>query len=99
MTEVKLTLYCAASDADAIAELLKGATERPVHIREELVFGLDFSDASTQEQVTGQLDRRSLDLLVRRDAIDGLIARIAGMKRTAPVRWLLTPVEAEGRLP
>ena len=98
MADTRLTFYCTAADVDLIAEALREMTSRPVHVWSEQVFGLDFSDASAQESVTGQLDRRAIELAATRSTAQTLIDRVAALPRKAPVRWHLTPIEAEGRL-
>jgi hypothetical protein len=98
MTEVLLTVYCSKADAGLIASTLRDATRHPVHQRNEIVHGLDFSDASAAESVTGRLDRCAIDVRIGDEAASDLIARIGALKRAAPVRWRLTPVIASGRL-
>lgn len=98
MTEVLLTVYCSQADAGLIATALRDATRHPVHQRDEIVHGLDFSDASTAESVVGRLDRCAIDVRVGDEAAQTLIDRLSALKRAAPVRWRLTPVLASGRL-
>lgn len=98
MAEVLLTIYCSKADAGLIATTLRDATRHPVHQRDEIVHGLDFSDASTAESVVGRLGRCAIDVRVGDEAAQDLIARIGALKRAAPVRWRLTPVIASGRL-
>ena len=98
MAEVLLTIYCSKVDAGLIATALRDATRHPVHQRDEIVHGLDFSDASTAESVVGRLERCAIDVRVGEEAASELIARIGALKRAAPVRWRLTPVIASGRL-
>lgn len=99
MPELLLTLYCNRADAEPIAAALRDATRHPVHQREETVYGLDFSDASTAENVAGRLQRCAIDLRVEDEAAaQALIAAVAALQRTGPVRWRLTPVIASGRI-
>ncbi len=98
MAEVLLTIYCSKGDAGPIATVLRDATRHPVHQRDEIVHGLDFSDASTAERVVGRLERCAIDVRVDEAAASALIAQIGASKRVAPVRWRLTPVIASGRL-
>jgi hypothetical protein len=98
MPEILLTIYCSGADAAPIAALLRDATRHPVHQRDETVHGLDFSDATTAESVTGRLDRCALDVRVVEAAAQALIAQVGALKRAGPVRWRLTPVIASGRL-
>lgn len=97
MPEVLLTVYCSRPDAAAVAAVLRDVTRHPVHQRDETVYGFDFSDASTAERVTGQLDRCTVEVRVDEDAAQDLIDRIGATKRAGPVRWRLTPVLASGR--
>jgi hypothetical protein len=99
MPDVQLTLYCAAADGLLIAQSVREATGRVVHLREEIVFGRDFSDASTAERVSGQLDRRAIDVLLAEEKVASVIAGVEALKRAAPVRWHVTPVISAGRLP
>lgn len=98
MPDVLLSFYCARADGAAIADALREATHTPVHLRDELVFGLDFSDASTAERVSGQLNRCVVELTVAGDMVDTLVQRIADLKRAAPVRWQVAPVSQSGRI-
>ena len=93
-----LTFYCAASEADALALLLRGQSGLPVHVREEVVHGHDFGDAGVQEQVLGTLRRAAVALDVPRARADELIATVAGARRAHAVRWVITPVLARGRI-
>jgi hypothetical protein len=97
MPELLLTVYCSRADAALIATALRDATRHPVHQRDETVHGLDFSDATTAESVTGRLDRCALDVRVEEGAAKALIERVSMLKRIGPVRWRLTPVIASGR--
>lgn len=98
MPELLLTLYCSRADAGQIAAALRDATRHPVHQREETVYGLDFSDASTAENVAGRLQRCAIDVRVEEEAAQALIAAVAALQRTGPVRWRLTPIIASGRI-
>jgi hypothetical protein len=97
MPELLFTVYCSRVDAALIAAALRDATRHPVHQRDEIVHGLDFSDATTAESVTGRLDRCALDVRVEESAAKALIERVGALKRVGPVRWRLTPVIASGR--
>ncbi|MBN8817150.1 MAG: DUF3240 family protein [Sphingomonas sp.] len=99
MPDVLLTLYCAGADGALIAGTLRSATGRAVHLREETVFGHDFSDASTAERVTGQLDRRAIDVTLPEESVTSVIGAVERLNRAAPVRWHVTPLVAGGRLP
>lgn len=98
MAELLLTLYCGKGDAAVIAGALRDATRHPVHQRDETVHGLDFSDATAAESVTGRLERCAIDVRVEEDMAQSLIDLVAALKRAAPVRWRLTPVVASGRI-
>lgn len=98
MPEVLLTIYCNKADAAPIASAMLEVTRHPVHQRDETVYGLDFSDATVAESVSGRLGRCAVDVRVAEEEAQGLLDRIGAMKRAAPVRWRITPVIASGRL-
>lgn len=98
MDEVVLTFHCAIAEAEVIASSLRAASGRPVHVRQEIVHGRDFSDAKVSEQVTGTLIRAAVELIVARDRIDALTAVVAAARRAHPVRWHAAPVIARGRI-
>lgn len=98
MAEVLLTFYCAGTDGPVIAEGLRTATKRPAHLRDETVFGLDFSDASTAERVTGRLERAAIEIEVPEEDVEALVARVGALRRAAPVRWRVSAIVAGGRL-
>ena len=97
MPELLLTIHCGQSDAASIGGALRDATRHPVHQRDETVHGLDFSDATAAESVTGRLDRVSLEVHVEEDVAPMVVAQIGDLNRSGPVRWRLTPVIASGR--
>ncbi|QJU59852.1 DUF3240 family protein [Sphingomonas sp. AP4-R1] len=95
---VLLTLACAAADAEPIAEALRAACTAPIHLRDEIVRGLDFADAGTAERVTGALRRVAIELVVAADQVPALVSAVERSRRRLPVRWITLPVLAEGRL-
>lgn len=97
MPELLLTVHCSRADAASIAAALRDVTRHPVHERDETVHGLDFSDATAAESVTGRLDRVSLDVRVEESAASAIVAQIGTLKRSGPVRWRLAPIIASGR--
>lgn len=97
MPELLLTIHCSRPDAAIIAVALRDATRHPVHQRDEIVHGLDFSDATAAESVTGRLDRVALDVRVEESAVSAIIEQVGALKRSAPVRWRLSPVISSGR--
>lgn len=97
MPELLLTIHCGRSDAASIGGALRDATRHPVHQRDETVHGLDFSDATAAESVTGCLDRVSLEVRVEEDAAPAILAQVGALKRSGPVRWRLMPVISSGR--
>jgi hypothetical protein len=99
MDEVMLTFYCAPADADALAVTLRAVAGQPVHLRAETVHGRDFADARIAEQVAGTLNRAALDVIAPRKQADALITAVGRARRAQPVRWVITPVAARGRLP
>ena len=98
MDDVVLTFHCAVIEADVIAQTLRRETARPVHVRQELVHGRDFSDATVSEQVTGTLARAAVEVIAPRDRTDVLVAAVAATRRAHPVRWQVTPLLAHGRI-
>jgi hypothetical protein len=98
MDEILLTFHCAASEADAIANCLRTETGNPVHVREETVYGRDFSDARVGEQVTGTLQRAAVEVVVARTRIEALTAAVGSARRAHPVRWQAVPLIAHGRI-
>ncbi len=98
MDDVVLTFYCASIEADAIAQTLRREAGRPVHVRQEVVHGRDFSDANVGEQVTGTLARAAVEVIAPRDGIDALVAAVAATRRSHPVRWRVIPLIAQGRI-
>lgn len=98
MDDVVLTFHCALADADSIAQALRAESGKPVHVRQEVVHGRDFSDAKVSEQVTGTLMRGAVEVLVARGGIDNLVAVVSNARRSLPVRWNATPVIACGRI-
>lgn len=99
MDDVLLTFYCAPADADAVAITLRAASGQPVHLRAETVHGRDFGDALISEQVAGTLNRAALDVVTPRDQAEVLVLAAGRARRGQPIRWLMTPVLAKGRLP
>jgi hypothetical protein len=98
MTEALLTLHCHERDEPDLAAALRDATGRPVRVRAETVYARDFSDASTAESVTGQLNRMALTVQLPAAELDAVIARLEGVRRGGSVRWHAVPVLASGKL-
>lgn len=98
MTDILLTFHCAMSDADVVAAAIRQVSDAPIHGRRELVRGQDFSDADTEEQVMGKLKRAAFQLVIAETERDAIIAAVAKAQRQLPVRWLVMPVIAHGRL-
>ncbi|UZK70581.1 DUF3240 domain-containing protein [Sphingomonas sp. S1-29] len=99
MAELLLTFHSAAVDASTIGDALRAAFRVPVHIRGEAVLGLDFSDATTAERVTGSLDRAAIELIVEAELLRDAIAVAARTKRKGPFRWQAIPIIERGRMP
>ncbi|WBH15320.1 DUF3240 family protein [Sphingomonas radiodurans] len=98
MVELLLTFHAGKIDAAAIGDALRVVLRVPVHIRDEAVLGLDFSDATTAERVTGSLNRTAIELIVEADGMQDVIAIVERTKRSGPVRWQAIPISARGRL-
>lgn len=98
MSKVLLRFAGAAGDAEPIVEALRALSPAPIHVRDEIVRGLDFADAGTAERVTGALRRVAIELVVSDDAVAGLVAAVERSRRRLPVRWMTLPVGDMGRL-
>jgi hypothetical protein len=98
MTAVLLRLTCAAADAEPLVEALRAHSGAPIHVREEMVRGLDFADAGTAERVTGALRRAAIELVVAADEVAHLTAAVETARRRLPVRWITLPVIGQGRI-
>jgi len=93
-----LTFYCAQADSAAVVAALRAATRAPVHVRPEEVFGHDFDDAHTREQVRGSLERAAVTLVVPADDVKHMAVAVTGARRTLPVRWLASRIDVSGRI-
>lgn len=98
MVEVMLTFHCARSDAQVIGAALHGLVQGPVHMRDEMVLGRDFDDAGAAEQVTGQLRRTALEMVLEERLIEQAVAAVETSRRRFPVRWQAVPVLMRGRV-
>lgn len=98
MHDMLLTFYCATPDTEVIVAALRAETRSPVHVRREQVFGHDFGDARTAEQVHGSLARSAISLLVARSDVNALAAAVTQARRALPVRWHALPVSVSGRI-
>jgi hypothetical protein len=98
MSELHLTFYCATVDRDTVVAALRAAIKSPVHARAEQVFGHDFGDARTEEQVRGSLDRAAIELALLESDLDCVLAAVAGARRALPVRWRASPITRMGRI-
>jgi hypothetical protein len=98
MPDILLTLHCAAADAEAIGEALRSALETPVHVRTEAVLGLDFSDASTAEQVSARLDRRAVEMVLPQAQVSAALDILGRIRRSGAVRWYTSAVLDKGRV-
>ncbi|MEG8038596.1 DUF3240 family protein [Sphingomonas sp. LR60] len=98
MSIVLLRFAGAASDAEPIVEALRALSTAPIHLRDEIVRGLDFADAGTAERVTGALRRVAIELAVVEEDVPALVAAVEASRRRLPVRWMTLPVHDMGRL-
>ncbi len=98
MSNVLLSFACAAADGEPIVEALRAVSSAPIHVRDEIVRGLDFADAGTAERVTGALRRVAIELVVAEDDVPALVAAVEASRRRLPVRWMTLPVREMGRL-
>ena len=83
--EVLLKIVCATADRGAIVDALRTRARCPIHVRAEAVSGLDFSDASVGERVTGALDRLAIELVVPAGEAMSLVETAAACKLDIPV--------------
>jgi hypothetical protein len=93
-----LRFACATPDAEPIIDALRPVCTAPIHVREELVRGLDFTDAGTAERVSGALRRTAIELVVAEEDVPALVAAADASRRRLPVRWMTLPVRDMGRL-
>lgn len=98
MTDVLLTIHCAAGDTEGLIEAIRTTSRAPLHVRAETVHGRDFGDAKTSEQVTATLKRSAIELVERAAAMDAILQAVSAAKRRSPLRWYQTPVMARGRI-
>lgn len=98
MPDLLFTLHCAVRDTEALIEALRGVSETPIHLWTESVRGRDFGDAGTAEQVSGELKRTTLELIVSEDAMPDLLDAVSNARHGLPVRWRTTPLIDYGRI-
>ncbi|OYY71729.1 DUF3240 family protein [Sphingomonas sp. 28-63-12] len=98
MDELLLTFYCANIDATLLVTVLRAATKSPLHLRQEQVFGHDFGDARTAEQVRGCMDRTAISFTATTATLDTLVALVTAARRAMPVRWQAVALLARGRI-
>lgn len=98
MAELLVTFYCARGDLDAVVTVLRAASGVPVHVSHDQVFGHDFGDARTAEQVRGSMDRAAVSLTTPEAALDDLVTAVTEARRAMPLRWHATALAARGRI-
>ncbi len=98
MPDQLLTFHCATRDTEAIVEAIRTIARAPIHVREEAVRGRDFSDSRTAEQVTGNLRRSAVELIVAETALEDVIRVVTDSRHDRPVRWYILPVVGHGRI-
>ncbi|MDR2857355.1 MAG: DUF3240 family protein [Novosphingobium sp.] len=98
MADILLTFHCATVDRDTVADAIRSAARAPIHTRKEFVRGRDFSDARITEQVTGQLERSAVELIVGESELAQVVEAVAEARRRLPVRWSAIPVVDHGRI-
>lgn len=98
MPDLLLTFHCAIRDVEAVVEALRSIAHAPIHIREEAVRGRDFSDARTPEQVTGNLRRSAIELIVADATLDEVVRVVTDSRHEQPVRWRALSVVHRGRI-
>jgi len=95
---VVLRFACACADVEPVVDALRTVVATPIHLREEMVRGVDFTDAETAERVAGALRRASVELVLAATEVDGLVDAVSHSRRRLPVRWTVLPVLRQGRL-
>ena len=98
MPDLLLTFHCAIRDTETIVEAIRTVARAPIHVREEAVRGRDFSDARTAEQVTGNLRRNAVELIVADTIQDDVIRAVTNSRHERPVRWRAVSVVSCGRI-
>ena len=98
MPDLFLTFHCAIRDTETIVEAIRTVARAPIHVREEAVRGRDFSDARTAEQVTGNLRRSAVELIVADTAREDVIRAVTDSRHERPVRWHALSVVSHGRI-
>ena len=95
---VLLSFACATSDVEPLVDALRAVTDLPIHVRDEIVRGIDFADAGTSERVSGALRRAAIELLIPAGSVWLCTNAVANARRRLPVRWRVTPVLEQGRI-
>jgi hypothetical protein len=98
MPDLLLTFHCAIRDLEAVVAAIRTVAHAPIHIREEAVRGRDFSDARTVEQVTGNLRRSAIELIVADTALEEVVQAVTNSRHEQPVRWHALSVVRRGRI-
>ena len=98
MPDQLLTFHCAIRDTETIVEAIRTVARAPIHVREDAVRGRDFSDARTAEQVTGNLRRNAVELIVADTIQDDVIRAVTNSRHERPVRWRAVSVVSCGRI-
>ncbi|MCG2839936.1 DUF3240 family protein [Sandaracinobacter sp. RS1-74] len=98
MPDLLLTFHCAIRDTETIVEAIRTVARAPIHVREDAVRGRDFSDARTAEQVTGNLRRNAVELIVADTIQDDVIRAVTNSRHERPVRWRAVSVVSCGRI-
>lgn len=97
MPEALLSIHCARSDAANVAQAVRDAAGVAVHEFDQSVHGYDFGDADTAEQVSGELRRSMLQLIVPLEQVEAVVEAARGARRRLPIRWNAVAVLASGR--
>lgn len=98
MAELLVIFHCGKADTEVLVEALRHLTTAPVHVRQEQVFGRDFGDARTGEQVRGSLERSTITITASISELDPLVAAVTHARRAMPVRWITVPISGRGRI-
>jgi hypothetical protein len=97
MADILLTIHCASSDTQVLTDAIRTATSAPLHVRAETVYGRDFADANTSEQVTATLKRSAIECVEEAKGVETVLTAVEKSKRQFPIRWHQTPILARGR--
>lgn len=98
MPELLLTLRCASSDAEALAQALPPIVSSPLHMQAGTRRGRDFSGADTAELVAGEQRLTTIHMIVNAQDLPALLQGLADTRRRQPVEWHTVALDGYGRI-